>query len=154
MIRPAHIAIGSALLVVVYLTLSLIDGDRGFRALQYQAISHDLLAAELSRISDENDRLQARIRALHGPVIDADLFDETARRVLGYAGIKETIIVLPPPLKVPITDSLLDTLHLHGAVSASNGAQQSRTLFDDIMERATHYSDLLLKGLAPGDTSH
>jgi len=80
------------LLLLAYLVHALIWGDRGLLALR--AGERELAAerAAVAALRAERERLSARVKALEGPEVDADLVESELRR-LGWVRRDEMVIL-------------------------------------------------------------
>lgn len=71
-------------------------GDRGVEHQKSVVAEVVQLKADLARVRDERNKLDARVALLRPQSIDPDLLDEMARRTLGYVREREIVIDLRP----------------------------------------------------------
>ncbi len=78
----------------IYLLYFLINGERGI--LQYFKLKNlnEVYKLEYSNINEENNYNLDRIKRLQPNTIDLDYLDETFRRVTGFSGQNETVIIM------------------------------------------------------------
>lgn len=83
--------------VLFYLGFHAISGERGILA--WFKANHKLtvLEQELAEVKTKRETMQKRVDLLSGPEIDYDMLDEQARRVLGFAGQNEVVILNKDP---------------------------------------------------------
>ncbi len=78
----------------IYLLYFLINGDRGI--LQYfklKNLNHNY-QFEYSNLQKQNNYYLDRIKRLQPNTIDLDYLDETFRKVTGFSGENETVIIM------------------------------------------------------------
>jgi cell division protein FtsB len=92
---------------VVYFAYHGINGDRGLFA--WRALEQEVADARtrLNAVQSEREALEGRVRLLYPESLDADMLDESARRLLNY-GLPDEAVVLdgeldaPPPPQPPV----------------------------------------------------
>ena len=78
----------------IYLLYFLINGDRGI--LQYFKLKNlnEVYQYEYSNLQKQNDLYLDRIERLQPNTIDLDYLDEIFRKVTGFSGKNETVIIM------------------------------------------------------------
>lgn len=100
--RRAAYVIGPALglLAIIYFAYHVVHGGRGLLAWRQIDMAVAAARAELATLRSERQALEHRVRLLHPESLDADMLDETARRVLGY-GRPEDIVIFTDSQDAP-----------------------------------------------------
>ncbi len=89
---PQALITGFGICAVVYFTYHGISGDRGlfaWRSLQQQVVD---ARAHLQDVQGEREALEGRVKLLYPESLDADMLDESARRLLNYGLPDEAVL--------------------------------------------------------------
>ena len=80
--------------IFIYLLYFLINGERGI--LQYFKLknTNEIYQLEYSNLQKENEFYLDRIKRLQPNTIDLDYLDETYRKVTGFSGQNQTVIIM------------------------------------------------------------
>ncbi len=81
--------------VMLYLTFHALNGNHGVYALFKEQKRESSNAIILADLQDQRAKMEHRVNMLSGEMLDLDLLDEQARRVLGYTDPQELIYLLP-----------------------------------------------------------
>lgn len=84
------------LLMVVYLSIHAVQGERGFLALQKLSEKKQARLQALATIHAENAKLEKQIRLLSDKTLNMDFLEERVRHVLGFVRPDEQILILSP----------------------------------------------------------
>ena len=80
--------------VMLYLVFHALNGNHGVYALLKEQAREKTAAMRLTDVSAERQKLEHRVTMISGEMLDLDLLDEQARRVLGYTSPDEYIYLL------------------------------------------------------------
>jgi cell division protein FtsB len=78
--------------LIFYFGFQALTGDRGLLSLTSRNETLEEKTAELGRLSGERQELQVRARLLRDEHLSADLLDERARSLLGFADPRDYVI--------------------------------------------------------------
>lgn len=94
---PLRGLVGSFLIgfVMLYLVFHALNGNHGLYALFKEQKRETSNAEILAGLQDQREKLEHRVNMISGEMLDLDLLDEQARRVLGYTNPQELIYLLP-----------------------------------------------------------
>lgn len=79
--------------VIFYLCFHAVSGDRGMVAWFKANRQLDALQTELAEVREKRELISTHVDLLSGPQIDGDMLDEQARKVLGFAGRNEVVVL-------------------------------------------------------------
>lgn len=82
------------LISIIYFSYHAMSGDRGVFALIRLSHKLDKSKQELDLLKAERLKLEHKVNSISNKSIDLDLLDEQSRRLLGYAGKNEIVILL------------------------------------------------------------
>lgn len=82
-----------AVLFVLYFGFHATYGDRGLLAHQTLVEKTAAREAALERLQQRQAVIERRVELIRGPVIDADILEEQARRVLGWSRPGEIVVI-------------------------------------------------------------
>lgn len=80
---------------MVYLVFHALNGNHGVYALFKEQRRQEVNHLILSDLEKERQKLEHRVNMISGEMLDLDLLDEQARRVLGYTSKEELIYIMP-----------------------------------------------------------
>jgi cell division protein FtsB len=80
-----------AMFFIVYAGYHLFHGQRGVFALISKQHELEQAQEKLDQLKSQQAVMENKVKRLNSHSLDADLLDEQARRVLGYAGKEEVI---------------------------------------------------------------
>ena len=83
--------------LVVYFGFQALTGDRGLLTARERKIELTRRQAELTRLHARRMELEARARLLRNDSLSADLLEERARALLGFADPRDYVIRMDPP---------------------------------------------------------
>ena len=89
-------ALSKALLfasVVFYFSYHMVSGDKGLMAMVQLQQRVNSSYAELGSLDMDKIKLQHRVKMMYSGSLDKDLIDEQSRRLLGYAGENEVVLL-------------------------------------------------------------
>ncbi|RMF14136.1 MAG: septum formation initiator family protein [Alphaproteobacteria bacterium] len=101
MLRPIALHLRSAVLPAVLATLIAyfahfaLGANGGWRSWRELAVRQAELERTYAHLHDERLRLERRVALLDPRSLDPDMLDEMTRRLLGYAGRDDLIILMP-----------------------------------------------------------
>ncbi|MDR3512133.1 MAG: septum formation initiator family protein [Caulobacteraceae bacterium] len=78
--------------LIFYFGFQALTGDRGLLSLNSRNETLEAKTAELARLRGERQELEVRARLLRDDHLSADLLDERARSVLGFADPRDYVI--------------------------------------------------------------
>jgi cell division protein FtsB len=78
--------------LIFYFGFQALTGDRGLLSLARRNETLEQKTAELARLRVQRQELQARARLLRDEHLSADLLDERARSLLGFADPRDYVI--------------------------------------------------------------
>jgi cell division protein FtsB len=78
--------------LIFYFGFQALTGDRGLLSINARAETLESKRAELAQLTAERDELEVRARLLRDEHLSADLLDERARSLLGFADPKDYVI--------------------------------------------------------------
>jgi cell division protein FtsB len=78
--------------LIFYFGFQALTGDRGLLSVNQRESILETKTAELAQLRAEREELQVRARLLRDDHLSADLLDERARSLLGYADPKDYVI--------------------------------------------------------------
>lgn len=81
--------------VLLYLVFHALNGNHGVYALVKEQAREESNAKILAGLQEQRAKLEHRVNMISGDMLDLDLLDEQARRVLGYTSPDELIYLLP-----------------------------------------------------------
>lgn len=81
------------LLLMGYIGLFAMQGDRGFSSLQHLNRKVTAAEQELAEVKAEREAMERRVVAMRPEGIDRDLLDESVRKQLGYVGSNEIVLL-------------------------------------------------------------
>jgi len=81
--------------ILLYLVFHALNGNHGVYALFKEQARERSNADILVALEDKRAKLEHRVNMISGEMLDLDLLDEQARRVLGYTSPDELIYLLP-----------------------------------------------------------
>ena len=84
--------------LVVYFAFQALSGDRGLLAARQRNFRLAQGQAELTVLRSQRLELEARARLLRNDSLSADLLEERARVLLGFADPNDYVIRLNPPV--------------------------------------------------------
>ena len=82
-------------LLIVYFGVQGLIGERGLLASKARAETLAERRLELTRLEAQRNDLRARVRLLRTDNLSADLLEERARALLGFADPRDVIVRLP-----------------------------------------------------------
>ena len=83
-------------LLIFYFGVNAVTGERGLASDRRRVTTLASRNAELKRLHTEHVDLESRIRLLNEASLSADLLEERARAVLGYADPRDYVVRLKP----------------------------------------------------------
>jgi cell division protein FtsB len=83
--------------LIFYFAFHALTGERGLLSANQRQVRFEMRVAELAQLQTERAELQARVRLLDSRSLSADLLEERARSLLGFAGPNEYVIRMPVP---------------------------------------------------------
>jgi cell division protein FtsB len=78
--------------LIFYFGFQALTGDRGLLSLSSRNETLEQKTAELSQLRAERQELEARARLLRDEHLSADLLDERARSLLGFADPRDYVV--------------------------------------------------------------
>jgi cell division protein FtsB len=78
--------------LIFYFGFQALTGDRGLLSLNRRNETLEAKTVELARLRSERQELQVRARLLRDEHLSADLLDERARSLLGFADPRDYVI--------------------------------------------------------------
>ncbi len=81
--------------VLLYLVFHALNGNHGVYALFKEQARESSNVEILAGLQQQRAKLEHRVNMISGDMLDLDLLDEQARRVLGLASPDELIYLLP-----------------------------------------------------------
>ncbi|WP_374306404.1 septum formation initiator family protein [Methylocella sp.] len=78
-----------------YFVWHALNGERGLKTKDEYRLKIADLEAQLAGLQSESDLWRRRIELVNGAIVDRDLLDELARRVLGRADKNDLVVMLP-----------------------------------------------------------
>jgi len=82
---------GVVALVVFYLGFHVLSGDRGLYALLKENRRVELTRSELTRVKQDREKMEHRVRLLSTNSLDLDMLDQQARAVIGLSKSQEVV---------------------------------------------------------------
>ena len=97
MFERARIYAPTAILgaLIFYFGFHALTGERGLLSSHRRQVTLAAHSAELERLTAERAELEARIRLLNSDSLSADLLEERARSLLGFARPNEYVVRIP-----------------------------------------------------------
>lgn len=90
-------------LMVVYLGVQALTGERGLLSGSARDLRLDQRAAELQVLSEQRADLEVRVRYLKSDSLSRDLLEERARAVLGFSDPRDYVLrVSAPAASAPV----------------------------------------------------
>ena len=84
------------LFLIAYFAVSALTGERGLLGDRKRDAALAARTAELTRLQAERSELERRVRLLDDRALSADMLDERARILLGFADPRDYVIRLKP----------------------------------------------------------
>jgi cell division protein FtsB len=78
--------------LIFYFGFQALTGDRGLLSINQRRETLESKTAELAQLQAEREELQVRARLLRDDHLSADLLDERARSLLGFADPRDYVI--------------------------------------------------------------
>ena len=95
LLRP-YLPTALLVLLIVYFALSAFTGDRGLLSADQRDETLIAKTKELAQVRRQREDLESRARLLRDTSLSADLLEERARSLLGFADPRDYVIRMKP----------------------------------------------------------